>query len=63
MQGAIATAHFFAGRYREAASWAGEALSTEPKYLSGLRVAAASNALIGHQAIAEKASGNLAPRR
>jgi adenylate cyclase len=55
MQGAIATAHFFAGRYREAASWAGEALSTEPKYLSGLRVAAASNALIGHQAVAEKA--------
>ena len=59
MQGAIATAHFFAGRYDDASLWAREALRREPEYLSGLRVAAASNALAGRLEAAQKAMATL----
>jgi TolB-like protein len=42
-----ALAHFCAGRYDEAASWAARALRGQPDYPAALRVSAASNALAG----------------
>jgi TolB-like protein len=45
MQTVTGYAHFFGGRYDEAASWAREAMRELPHYLGGLRLAAASNAL------------------
>ena len=45
MQAVTGYAHFFGGRYDEAASWAREAIRELPHSLAGLRVAAASNAL------------------
>jgi len=56
MQAAAAHAHFFLGRYDEAASWAAMALQDYPDYQPGLRIAAASNAMAGrpeqaHQAV------------
>jgi TolB-like protein/class 3 adenylate cyclase len=56
MQAAVAHAHFFLGRYDEAASWAAMALQDYPDYQPGLRIAAASNAMAGrpeqaHQAV------------
>jgi TolB-like protein/DNA-binding SARP family transcriptional activator len=42
-----AHAHFFAGRYDEALSWAAMALREWPDYQTALRIAAASNALAG----------------
>jgi TolB-like protein/Tfp pilus assembly protein PilF len=42
-----AHAHFFAGRYEEASSWAAMALREWPDYQTALRIAAASNALAG----------------
>ena len=45
MQAVTGYAHFFGGRYDEAASWAREAIRERPHFLGGLRVAAASNAL------------------
>ena len=44
---ATANAHFFAGRYDEAASWAAMALREWPDFQTALRIAAASNALSG----------------
>jgi len=43
----IAHAHFFAGRYDEAASWAAMTLREWPDYQTALRMAAASYALAG----------------
>ena len=43
-----AHAHFFAGRYEEAASWAAMTLREWPEYQTALRIAAASYALAGH---------------
>jgi TolB-like protein/DNA-binding SARP family transcriptional activator/Tfp pilus assembly protein PilF len=43
----IAHAHFFAGRYDEAASWATMTLREWPDYQTALRIAAASYALAG----------------
>jgi len=56
-RGGIAHAHFFLGRYDEAASWAAMALQHESDFQPGLRIAAASNAMAGrpeqaHQAVA-----------
>jgi tetratricopeptide (TPR) repeat protein len=54
MRGGTAHAHFFLGRYDEAASWAAMALQDNPDHQSGLRMAAASNAMAGrleHRAI------------
>jgi TolB-like protein len=45
MQSATAHAHFFAGRYREASSWARMALREQPDYQSALRIAASSYVL------------------
>ena len=42
-----AHAHFFAGRYNEASSWAAMALQEWPDYQTALRIAAASYALAG----------------
>ena len=47
MQGATASAHFFAGRYDEASSWAEKALRENPNLQQALRVSAASHALAG----------------
>ena len=43
----IAYAHFIAGRYDEAASWARDAIRHQPHFVGGHRIAAASNALAG----------------
>ena len=55
MYSAMAAAHFFAGRYSEAVSWAEMASRERPNYLLPRLVAAASNALTGHHEDAQKA--------
>ena len=55
MKGVTATAHFFAGRYDEAAAWADKAHRENPRMLGALRIAAASNALAGRPEEARKA--------
>jgi TolB-like protein/class 3 adenylate cyclase len=57
MRSGTAHAHFFLGRYDEAASWAAMALQENPDLQPGLRIAAASNAMAGrpeqaHEAVA-----------
>lgn len=47
MQAAVATAHFFAGRYEDASVWAEKLLREYPTSHPGLRIAAASNAAAG----------------
>ena len=47
MRSGIAHAHFFLGRYEEAASWAAMALQDNPDHQPGLRIEAASNAMAG----------------
>jgi TolB-like protein/class 3 adenylate cyclase/tetratricopeptide (TPR) repeat protein len=59
VQTATAHAHFFAGRYDEASSWAQEAVRNQPNYLAGTLIAAASNALAGRVADAKKATARL----
>ena len=54
-----AHAHFFLGRYDEAASWAPMALQDNPDYQPGLRIAAASNAMAGRPEQAHKAVARL----
>ena len=55
MQMATAAAHFFAGRYAEASSWAEASAREQPNHLSAAIVAAASGALAGRLSEAEKA--------
>jgi tetratricopeptide (TPR) repeat protein len=55
MQSATAYAHFISGRYADAASWAEASLRERPDHLSGLRVLAASSAMLGRQEQARKA--------
>jgi tetratricopeptide (TPR) repeat protein len=50
MQAAIASAHFFAGRYSEALSWAEMAVRGSPYHLMPASMAAASSALTGRLA-------------
>ena len=57
MRSGTAHAHFFLGRYHQAASWAATALQDNPDSQPGLRIDAASNAMAGrpeqaHQAMA-----------
>jgi len=52
-------AHFLAGRYDEASSWAERALLDNPNFYPALRVAAASHALAGRLEQAKKAMGRL----
>jgi tetratricopeptide (TPR) repeat protein len=53
-QSHTALAHFYAGRYDEAAAWAEATLREQPNYLASLRAAAASNAMAGRQEKAQK---------
>src|SRR5262249_29443732 len=55
MQGVTAFAHFFAGRYEEAISWAEKAFWERPNILATLRITAASYALAGRLEEARKA--------
>ena len=59
MPSGTAHAHFFLGRYDEAASWAAMALQDNPDYQPGLRIAAASNAMAGRLEQAHKAVARL----
>jgi len=59
MPSGIAHAHFFLGRYDEAASWAAMALQHNADYQPGLRIAAASNAMAGRPEKAHKALARL----
>jgi tetratricopeptide (TPR) repeat protein len=54
-----AQAHFFLGRYDEAASWAAMALQDNPDFQPGLRIGAASNAIAGRPEQAHKAVARL----
>jgi TolB-like protein len=54
-----AHAHFFLGRYDEAASWAAMALQDNPDFQGGLRIDAASNAMAGRTEQARKAVARL----
>jgi adenylate cyclase len=55
MQMVTAHAHFFAGRYEEASSWATAALRGTPNLLPALRIGAAADALGGRWEGAQKA--------
>ncbi len=59
MQGAIASAHFFAGRYAEALSWAGTSVRERPNSVVSACMMAASSALAGRLAEAQKAMARL----
>jgi TolB-like protein/class 3 adenylate cyclase/tetratricopeptide (TPR) repeat protein len=55
MRAGIAHAHFFLGRYDDAASWAAMALQYNPDHQPALRIGAASHALAGRLEQAQKA--------
>jgi TolB-like protein len=59
MRSGTAHAHFFLGRYDEAASWAAMALQENPDLQPGLRIAAASNAMAGRPEQAREAVARL----
>jgi TolB-like protein/Tfp pilus assembly protein PilF len=59
MQAGTAFAHFLAGRYQEASSWAEKALWEQTNYLTTLLIAAASNALAGRLVEAQKATARV----
>jgi TolB-like protein/Tfp pilus assembly protein PilF len=58
-QAAMASAHFFAGRYAEASSWAETAVLEQPNHFIAACMVAASGALGGRQAEARKAMARL----
>jgi tetratricopeptide (TPR) repeat protein len=55
MQACVASAHFLAGRYGEALSWAERAVRDNPRHSVAQAIAAASNALGGRMTEAQKA--------
>jgi TolB-like protein len=59
MQNGTAAAHFLAGRYDEASSWAEKALREHPKHSPAMRMAAASHALAGRLAQAREAMARM----
>ncbi|HTV29759.1 MAG TPA: winged helix-turn-helix domain-containing tetratricopeptide repeat protein [Xanthobacteraceae bacterium] len=59
MLNGMAAAHFLAGRYEKASSWAEKALRDHPNYLPALRMSAASNALAGRLEEARKAMARM----
>ena len=59
MHAGMAFAHFFAGRYDEAAAWAEKALREQPTWVPALRTAAASHALAGRQGNAQHAMARM----
>jgi TolB-like protein len=58
-QGGIAFAHFLAGRYDEAITWAESALRQRPNYLAAIRELAAASALAGQIPKMQKALAQL----
>jgi TolB-like protein/tetratricopeptide (TPR) repeat protein len=58
-QGGIAFAHFLAGRYADAITWAEAALRTRPNYLAAIRELSAACALAGRLPEAQKAMAHL----
>ena len=58
-QGGIAFAHFLAGRYHDAITWAEAALRQRPNYLAAIRELAAASALVGRLPEARKAMAHL----
>jgi adenylate cyclase len=59
MQFAIALAHFYAGRYAAALSWAEMARRERPDHIPATCLAAASGALVGNRAVSENAMARL----
>lgn len=59
MQAATAHAHFFAGRYDAASSWAKAALRGTPKLLPALRIGASADAFAGQLEPAQKTVARL----
>jgi TolB-like protein/class 3 adenylate cyclase len=59
MQNGTAAAHFLAGRYDEASSWAEKALREHPNHSPAMRMAAASHALAGRLAEAHEAMARM----
>jgi tetratricopeptide (TPR) repeat protein len=57
--GAVAFAHFIAGRYDEASLWAAKALQERANYLPALRELAAAKALVGRDSEAQIAMAHL----
>jgi len=57
--GAMAFAHFVAGRYDEASAWAERALQERANYLPAIRELAASRALMGRDSEAQAAMARL----
>jgi tetratricopeptide (TPR) repeat protein len=57
--GAVALAHFVAGRYDEASLWAAKALQERANYLPAIRELAASKALAGRDSEAQAAMARL----
>jgi TolB-like protein len=55
----ISFAHFCAGRYDDASSWAEKVLGEAPNFVPALRVAAASHALAGRQEGARKSMARM----
>jgi len=62
MQAATGCAHFLAGRYAEAASWAEKALREQNNYLIAISILAASYALAGRAADARNAMAQIRRR-
>jgi tetratricopeptide (TPR) repeat protein len=54
-----ALAHFFKGRYDEAALWVDGSLRRQPNHLGAIRIAAATNALAGRSETAQKLMARL----
>jgi adenylate cyclase len=59
IQNGFSMAHFIAGRYIEAASWAERSLRERPDYLPSMRFLAAANALMGRLDVATKAMARI----
>jgi TolB-like protein len=59
MQAGTAAAHFFAGRYPDAWSWAETAMQSQPDYILATSVAAAAAAFSGNQVAAAKAMARM----
>ncbi len=59
MQGGMAIAHLFAGRFDAASSWAEKAFRDLPSFLMAVAIIAASHALAGRMADARRAMDHL----
>jgi tetratricopeptide (TPR) repeat protein len=59
MQFAVGLAHFFAGRYDEALSWAEKAIQERPDHIPATALTVASGAEVGNRAAVDKAMARL----